>query len=113
MCDKFPDNPGYHTLGPGRAEGDSMRQMNWNVTKEDNRLIKTICKRAVTLWPDADYLNVTMDVTATHLNGCPLDLKKLLNADDFNFAHDMGGIASCLDRKTGKLTKCFLPRCSA
>jgi len=57
-------------------------------------------------------MDCDMDITACHLNGNPLDLNKLIAADDFNFSHDVCGIANCLDRETGKLTKCFVPRCS-
>lgn len=51
-----------------------------------------------------------MDITATHANGCPLKLAELLAADDFNFSHDVAGIYRHLDRTTGKLLDCFLPR---
>lgn len=54
-----------------------------------------------------------MDITATHLNGCPLQLQKFLDADDFNFAHDLVGIVNHMDRSTGQLIRCFLPRCAA
>ena len=53
-----------------------------------------------------------MDVTACHANGTKLDLEKLLNFPDFDFLHDVAGIRNCIDRETGKLTKCFLPRCA-
>ena len=52
-----------------------------------------------------------MDISATHLH-CPLDLDQLLKFDDFNFAHDITGISFNLDRVTGKLENCFLPRCA-
>ncbi len=55
---------------------------------------------------------VMMDITATHANGCPLDLDKLLAAPDFDFAHDVFGIRRHLDRTTGELRDFFLPRCS-
>jgi hypothetical protein len=51
-----------------------------------------------------------MDLEATHANGCPLDFAKLLACDDFDFLHDIGGIAMHLDRSTGVLKDCFLPR---
>jgi hypothetical protein len=51
-----------------------------------------------------------MDITACHLNGCKLDLAKLLAADDFNFAHDVLGIRRHIDRETGQLMNCFRPR---
>lgn len=55
-------------------------------------------------------LDWQMDITATHLNGTPLDLDRLLAFDDLNFVHDVFGIARHLDRSTGKLQNCFVPR---
>ena len=52
-------------------------------------------------------------LAATHANGNPLRLHDLLNADDLNFAHDVWGIRSKIDRTTGKLTDHFSPRYSA
>lgn len=59
-----------------------------------------------------DLLSLSMDITATHLNGCPLDFDKLLTASDPDFAHDVFGISRHIDRTTGKLKDHFLPRCS-
>lgn len=58
-------------------------------------------------------MDITMDLTACHANGNPLDLQKLLDADDFNFIHDVFGIRDHLDRDTGQLRDFFSPRCSA
>jgi len=55
-------------------------------------------------------LEAQMDVTACHVNGCPLKLQELLEADDFNFSHDIFGIRRHLNRETGQLENCFLPR---
>lgn len=87
--------------------------INWNTTKKDTELITKIAQRAVRVNSDYDFMDASMDVTAVHLNDCKLDLKKLLGFDDFNFAHDVFGINRHLDRETGKLMNCFLPRCSA
>ena len=38
---------------------------------------------------------------------------ELLDADDFNFKHDLSGIQNCIDRKTGQLTRNFRPRFAA
>ena len=43
-------------------------------------------------------MTCVMDITATHLNGNPLRLAALLAADDFNFMHDVCGIARHLNR---------------
>lgn len=57
-------------------------------------------------------LNLVMDLTAADgENGNkPLDWTRLLAADDANFMHDIGGISRHIDRETGELTGCFVPR---
>ena len=89
-------------------------QVSFEVSREDSALIERITGRAVRLFAkhgqQIDGLSLMMDVTATHANGCPLKLAELADADDSNFAHDIGGIRRHLDRETGHLTGCFLPR---
>jgi len=88
--------------------------INWEkLNKDDMELITKISDRAIKLFPQLNKLNLHMDISATHVSGCELDLDKLLDFDDFNFAHDVAGIVGHLDRKTGQLKDCFLPRCSA
>lgn len=83
-------------------------------SKEEVRVIAAIASRAGIMAQSAgfDYpfMDADMDVTACHLNGCPLKLAQLLVADDANFAHDVFGIRRHLNRETGKLENCFLPR---
>lgn len=90
--------------------------VSFDVSDEDAALISTIVDRteAIVEAQDGvlDRLSTTMDLTACHANGCPLDLAKLAAADNFNLAHDVFGIARHLDRKTGKLRDYFDPRCS-
>lgn len=54
--------------------------------------------------------SVVEDLTKCIEGGCDLDLERLLVADDFNFFHDISGIAIHLDPVTGKLDDMFLPR---
>ena len=89
--------------------------VKFNSTPTEMKIIRKIVKRAQKLYKKHDGLpydtmDAEMDISATHSNGCPLDLEKLLAFDDFNFMHDITGIRNCISRKTGKLTKCFLPR---
>lgn len=90
-------------------------QVNWKTTDEDRQLINQIANRAIKDYAkhgvQLDKMTVTMDITACHLNGCPLDLKRLLSFDDFNFAHDISGISRHINRETGKIENFFLPRC--
>lgn len=90
--------------------------ISFNASREEHGFIEAIAKRAVKTaraWKvNYSRKNAEMDLTACHANGCPLDLAKLLAADDFTFSHDVFGIRRCLDRTTGRLVGLFLPRCA-
>lgn len=91
-----------------------MAQINWDCTNDERTAIIAICKRAVKeLTIEDNLVDLQMDITACHCNGTKLDLQKLLNADKFNFAHDVQGIRSHISRHDGQIKNCFLPRCSA
>jgi hypothetical protein len=89
----------------------------FTASRAEMELITAIAKRAVAkaIEYDVDYemLDAEMDLTACHANGCPLDLPKLLAAPDGDFGHDVYGIRRFIDRSTGKLMECFVPRCAA
>jgi len=91
--------------------------INWDSTKKETELITKIAKRATKeakkLGIDYPVMDASMDVAAIHLNDCKLRLKELLDTDVSNFLHDIFGIRRFIDRKTGTLTDCFLPRFSA
>lgn len=63
------------------------------------------------LWPSKQ--SMMMDISACHANGNPLKLDELLVAKEFDFTHDICGIAAHMNRETGKLEDCFSPRYSA
>jgi hypothetical protein len=91
--------------------------ISFKASKTEYRLLARIAARAVELaksmgWHNTDFVEIEMDLTACHCNGCPLDLEKLLSASDGDFGHDLFGIRQHIDRKTGELRDCFLPRCS-
>jgi|ERR1035437_4978795 hypothetical protein len=90
--------------------------INFNATKKDmqiiDKIVKRVCADAILYSPNMDILGLEMDITAAHLNGAPLKLQDLLDADDFNFRHDVSGIFFNINRKTGKLENCFSPRFS-
>jgi hypothetical protein len=107
-----------HPPKKGKATGPKM-----DAEPADAVIITAIAARAMAIAeknrqeeggppPEFDGLDINMDITAAHLNGNPLRLEALLAADDFNFVHDVFGIRRHLDRKTGKLGDCFLPRFS-
>lgn len=56
-----------------------------------------------------DGLSLSMDLEFTH-NLFNLRLQELLQADDFNFAHDIIGIQNNLNRQTRQMENCFVPR---
>jgi hypothetical protein len=97
--------------------------VSFNVSSFDRELIEMIVDRTLDIISAGQpltkrdrlgrRLNLIMDLTACHANGNPLDLEKLAAADDFNVAHDVGGISRNIDRDTGKLANCFSPRCTA
>ena len=56
-------------------------------------------------------LTLSMDLAAANAH-CPLDVEKLLSFPDMDFFHDVFGIMQHMDRETGELMHCFLPRCA-
>lgn len=91
-----------------------MRITNYVASKEDARAIDQIVARALESFTDYPLPHVKMhlefDLTLCHANGCPLKLRELLTAEDEGFWHDLDGIAQHLDRRTGELGECFVPR---
>lgn len=88
--------------------------VKFTANKEEVRTISKIAARA-TAWAmsigvDYPHMDACMDLEAVHSNGYPLRLDELLAADEFNFAHDVGGIRRHLNRETGQLEDCFVPR---
>ena len=88
--------------------------ITWTKDKDTLELEGQIARRATNMSARAGgnypILDATMDIDACHNNGCPLKLQELLDADDFNFAHDVFGIRGNIDRTTGELLNCFVPR---
>lgn len=97
----------------------STKQASFRVSKADALIIGRIVDRGLVMAEQAgrkdvaaDRMSAHMDITACHANGNPLDLEKLLKADDFNFAHDFFGINRHINRVTGEMMDCFVPRCT-
>lgn len=83
-------------------------------SKEEARAIAKAASRASALAAgmgfDYPFLDADMDLTACHVNDCPLKLDDLLAADEGNFGHDVFGIRRHLNRQTGRLENGFTPR---
>lgn len=93
--------------------------IKFNTTLEDSLFVDKIADRAGALLSNQDMspsvyprLDMLVDLTACNANGCPLDFQKLLDFPDFDFIHDIFGIRNNLNRSTGKLEDCFVPRCA-
>ncbi len=88
----------------------------FTASKAEHQLIIKIAQRlqpiADAYGIDVDYTSLCMDIEACHCNGCELDLQKLLDAPDSDFGHDVFGIRRHINRRTGQLEDCFLPRCA-
>lgn len=99
------------------------RVVSFKVSKTDALLIRVIAMRAYGTLDSVHaepctVLDITMDITACHANGCPLDLERLAAGNNALIIHDVGGIRANLDRRdnvatAGQLLNCFLPRCHA
>lgn len=91
--------------------------VSFDVSREESLLIDKIARRGVLFAAErgsrVKFMDLCMDICAAHANGNPLRLQELLDADDVNFGHDVFGIRRYIDRNTGKLVDCFVPRFSA
>lgn len=87
--------------------------VSFSVTKRESLLIQQLASRAVKFGVPGEMVDIEMDLTAVHANGCPLNLEKMIGATEFDFMHDVLGIRKHLDRQTGKLRDCFVPRCAS
>lgn len=58
-------------------------------------------------------LDVTLCLLMAHRNGSPLNWVGLMNAPHEELDHDVGGILTHVDRRTGKVGGLFAPRHSA
>lgn len=84
------------------------------ISKYEMTLLLKIAERAEALYAEQgvrapDRLTLLMDLEHAHAH-IPLDLGAMLQGEDTDFAHDIGGIVRHMDRRTGKLGDCFIPR---
>lgn len=91
------------------TKGEGLNMIEWSKALPDMEKIHQIAKRASALFPQIDFVFLSMDITAAHLD-CPMNLDDLLGARDEDFFHDVAGIVSNINRETGKIENCFCPR---
>ena len=90
----------------------ALHEHNFNATREEFNLI-TKCATRAEAFPEWTQARITtlMDLEVAH-NDTPLNFEVLLAFGDFDFLHDMVGIALNMNRDTGKLENHFSPRCA-
>lgn len=80
------------------------------MTKNEHLLIAEIAKRADEQGLlHYERMSMIMDLNVAH-EQFNLDLNALLNAPDVDFAHDINGIQSNINRQTKTIENLFLPR---
>lgn len=79
------------------------------LSRNDHEFLNKIAERAIAQGINRPKMYLLMDLTAA-CRACPLRLEELLQADNANFFHDVLGIIQHLNRTTGELTDCFVPR---
>ena len=81
-------------------------------TMDDHRTVKEIISRVEKLTAvKVDRVSMAMDIEAAHMV-CPLDLGQLRDFGPASMMHDVAGIGNHLNRETGELEDCFIPRCA-
>ena len=85
--------------------------INWNTSIEDGKLIAKIALRAFRMI-GFDMVDTSMDITALHANGTPLNLTELLGSDDSDFVNEICNIRKHLNTSTGKPIDGFVPQFS-
>lgn len=90
-----------HTQHAEADEADLVRRVA-------HRVIQFASPRAFNdAW--SSFYACELDISAAHMNGCPLRLADMLTAPIDSLLHDVFGIAAHLDRRTGQLKGGFMP----
>jgi hypothetical protein len=81
-------------------------------SRADVEAVTAIVDRAAGEDESLDLMALSMDLYTVH-NTVGLRLMDLVGADRLNFVHDVFGIRRHLNRETGQLEDCFVPRFAA
>ena len=82
---------------------------------KDKQILKKIAERIRTVYSKENENTIKALiylVEACHTHIQPLRLEDMLNADDFNFSHDVSGIYNHIDLTNMELKNHFSPRFS-
>lgn len=92
--------------------------ITFKISLKEQAIIDNVVEKtrqlALTYGIDYPVHEISMDLTAAH-GVSPLPLQKLLDTASTNpadFSHDVFGIRRHLNRTTGELENCFVPRCN-
>lgn len=81
------------------------------LSKEEHAAMHKVMDRALKQYPTYPPMTLALDLLNAH-DDVGLDFERLLAFEAFDFSHDITGICNHMDRSTGKLRHCFLPRCA-
>jgi hypothetical protein len=92
--------------------------VEFSMGREELELVKQIAERVEELTAamqiegmQYDRHELVMDLDAAYTSAGPVNLTRLLESPDADFLHDIYGIRRHIDRASGELTGCFMPRC--
>lgn len=92
--------------------------VEFSMKKPELEIVQKIAERVERLTAEMqidgmqyDRHELVMDLDAAYTSAGPFNLTRLLESPDADFLHDIYGVRRHIDRKTGKLTGCFMPRC--
>lgn len=85
------------------------------LTEEERLPFRQVLERALSLFKHISVwkepMTLELDLLAAHAQ-VPMDFQVLAEFPDSDFNHDILGIHKHIDRETGKLRDCFVPRCA-
>lgn len=84
--------------------------VDFSVSPVEKMQLERIAKLATDNLEGCILLNVLMDLTACHANGCQLNLHAMLEAPESILFHDLQGITQNINRETGELDNGFVSR---
>ena len=110
---RVKQDPNFLALGGGKPSFEVIASKG-DTTKEDYEAMSRVADRWNSLREKAGVdavskIHLVMDLDVAHTN-CPIDFEKLESFGDGDFSHDIGGIYSYVNRETGELDNCFVPR---
>lgn len=89
---------------------------SFKATPAERTTLRDISNRAAELSLEFDIpyptLDLEMDLLAAREDIPSLDLQRLLVSPVADFSHDIFGIRRHINRATGKVENCFMPRCA-